>query len=231
MKKTVMLFALLLGLFLGAQDGLEIAKKEKDLVFGTNLSIGRTIIPDKGTGLSFALEFKNKSLFGFGVLLNSGSYESLNLNKNPPLEDIENYNSETDDPFRGLNYVDGSTKDRFMMNAVYLSKGYKLNKDMIIDIQVGPSLNIFRRQKFTYRYHPPFGSFSGSSPSSFFAKSSESKLSIIGLNLRGCIYYSLNTNTVISFAPYVNFNRETNIFGLHIGFVFGKKYKRNLFND
>lgn len=229
MKKSLITLMFIVGMCLSAQENYVSTKKENNLVFGTNLSIGHMIMPNKSMSLNLGLEFKNKSLFGFGLLFSSGSNESSNLKKNPPLEDIENYNPDTDDPFSGLKYIDGSTTDRWVMNTFYLSKGYKLNMNMIVDIQAGPSLNIYRKQKFTYRYNPPFGTFSGSTPSSFFAKGSESKFSIIGLNLRVCIYYLLNTNTVISLAPFINFNKETKVFGLQLGFVFGKKYKRNLF--
>ena len=157
--------------------------------------------------------------------------DAIDLNRNPPLNEIENYDPETDDSFRGLKYIEGSTKDKLIMNTFYLSKGYKLNKNMIVDIQVGPSLNIYKRRKFTYGYNPPFGSFSGSSPSSFFAKSSESKLIIVGLNIKASLFYLLTANTVISMAPYINFNREVRVIGLQLGFVFGKKYKSNLFNN
>ncbi len=106
-----------------------------------------------------------------------------------------------------------------------------MNKSMVIDFQIGPSVNSFRRNIYTYSYSPPFGSFSGSSPGRFTAKANEDKLLILGFNIKASLFYALNTNTVLSMSPYINFNREVEAFGFHLGFVFGKKYKRNLFKD
>jgi hypothetical protein len=230
MKNAVILFVLVLGMYLGAQNDQELIKNEKKIIFGTSLSIGHIVLPERGYGLSIGLEFKNKDLVGFGMSLSTSSYNAIDLNNSPSLNEIENYDSEIDQPFDKVDYVDGNIKDDLMIVAFHLSKAYKLNKRFITDVQIGPSFNFFNRNVYSYSYNPPFGSFSGSTSGGFFAKASESKLLIIGFNLKASLLYSFNANTVISLGPYIDFNKEASVFGLQLGFVFGKKYKRNLFN-
>lgn len=231
MKKIITAITLLFGVYFNAQEHQQLIKKGKSLVFGTNLSVGISVEPKDNFGISLGLEFKNETLLGFGVFLNTITYDALNYKKKPPLNQIENYNPETDQQFDGFLYIDGGTKDNLSIITFHISNGYRINKRIITDLQIGPSVNIFYRNIYSYRYSPPFGSFSGSSPGSFIAKAKEDKLLIIGFNIKASFFYSIDTNTVLSVSPYLNVNREVRVFGCHIGFVFGKKYKRNLFNN
>ncbi|WP_299106636.1 hypothetical protein [uncultured Winogradskyella sp.] len=229
MKKIIILLTLFYGMLSQAQDTLATINIEKKLIFGTNLSAGTMFKPKDDFGISLGLEFKNNALLGFGVFLNSVTYNAPNLNRNPSLDEIENYDPQTDPPFV-RSYIDGSTKDHLSVFTFHVSKGFSLSRQLITDFQIGPSINVFNISKYKYKYDPGFASFSGSVPYSFWGKASESKLIIIGLNVKASLLYSMNTNTVLSVSPFMNFNKELRVYGLHLGFVFGKKYKRNLFN-
>ena len=228
MKKTIIIIVtILFSSLLVAQEKENINKNKFN--FGYYISSGVILSPYCCPNLALGFELKNRKLFGFGVELDLNVYNSPDLNMNPSVSRIQNYNPAVEE-FTGLDRIDGSTKDRMRVLSFYFSKGLKLNKTFAVNLKIGSSINFISKNIFSYNYSPAFGTFSGGSPSSFTAKSSTVSDTIFGLNFKFSTLIKIGKGTVLEISPYYNINKEQSIFGLQLGFVFGKNYKKTFFN-
>ncbi|MDX5586646.1 MAG: hypothetical protein QNK20_17295 [Aureibaculum sp.] len=229
MKNLIIIITILLSRLLVAQENTSLNKNMSKFNFGTYVSSGLVLSPYGSPNFALGFELKNKKLFGFGAELNANIYDSPDLNMNPPVSEIQNYDPEVE-MFSGLDIIEGNTKDRMRVLSFYVSKGVKLNRFLALNAKIGPSINFTSKNKFTYIYSPAFGTFSGGSSSSFVASSSNSNNNEFGLNFKLTALIKIGIKTVLEFSPYYNVNKEQNIMGLQLGFVFGKKYKQKFFN-
>ena len=191
----------------------EIERKFK-LVFrqSAGIFIGH---PSEGINATLNTQLQTKKLFGFGLDLTNGIYESPNLNVNPGANEIANYDPATDGPIPEL-LINGSEKDKFWGISAFISKGFDVNEHIAFEFQGGPSLALIKKRTFTYTYSEASGSFGPY----VIANSFGSTETAFGGYLRAYASLKIGKVFLVELSPYANFNNIENELGAQLGLGF-----------
>ncbi|WP_420572155.1 hypothetical protein [Kordia sp.] len=196
-----------------------------------HVGFGSMIAKDRRSlSSSLMLQLQNKKLWGFGLNTTSALFDSKPFDSNPPSTSIRNFNPTVDEPFTRVRR-NGLAGDSFGVFAAFASKGYKINNRFIIDFQLGPSLVRYKEHNYSYSYSPRTspGFFGVGSPPTLVVQPEETSGTIIyGTHVRASIQCRFFNRTVIELAPFLNLNRKRNLFGIHLGIVFGRGYKEKI---